>query len=260
MADSRGSKALRVPVFVDEATGAERKSDVLLGGVPLPRGAIRGSGFYNLQGAGGRNYAVEGTPAAYWPDGSTKWLHLCGLVDLAGRRRNEFTLDLSSSLPAPEGLKAEFVQWVNAGGRVLKINGGPLEVYVNADVNNILAVRREGKACLITPGLSCKLVLVNGRGENRRELDLVFTEKEPQIVVQTANRVVVRLAGKFIQPSGREAGELVLFIEVLREVAEIRLQPVFIYLGNPQEDLVQGADADGSHADQRRGCGVRFVE
>lgn len=226
-----------VPVWIDERTGINRVNDTLLGGVPIARGLLKKGGFFEMTAPGKTGHLVEGTPVAYWPDGSVKWLNLCGLMDLTGGQRNEFTLDLSPQ-PSPDGLSVKRERTLNSGEPSVRVMGGALQVDVTAEQGGILAVRHQGKACLINPGLSAHLELVDGNGGNRRRLDYIVTDKEPHVVVQTANRVVIRLAGVFRKACGTPAGELILFIEVLRECAELRIEPVFIYLGNPHEDLV----------------------
>ena len=66
-----------------------------------------------------------------------------------------------------------------------------------------------------------------------------FDEPRPQVVVETANRVVVRLGGAFPGPDGAPISELIIFVEVLAFSPEVKLQPVFIYRGRPREDLVE---------------------
>ena len=83
---NRGQSLSPLParLFVDEKTGLDRNNEILLGGLPLSQGLLRQGGWFNLKNAAGKRFAVEGTPAAWWPDGSIKWLHLCGAADLAG--------------------------------------------------------------------------------------------------------------------------------------------------------------------------------
>lgn len=231
-------RELAIPIIVEEPAGVARQDDLLLGGVPVARGILRTGGFFTLTGPDGQSRRIEGTPAAYWPDGSIKWLHVCGLVNLAAGARNAFRLSLAPEA-APEGLNVEKVRTVNEGALGLQISGGPLDVKITAHRQDILSVRYQGQRQLLSPGLSARLVLAGPDGGNRRALDWQLTEAEPRVVVQTANRVVVRLAGRFVKPSGGDAGELILFIEIFRETAELRLEPVFIYLGQPEEDLIE---------------------
>jgi len=91
---------MRIPVFIDERAGIDRPEEIIVGGVPLERGARSAGGWFVLRDPGGRKFPIEGTPAAWWDDGSVKWLHLCGVVDLKGGQRNEFALCPADGGPA----------------------------------------------------------------------------------------------------------------------------------------------------------------
>lgn len=69
---NRGQSLSPLParLFVDEKTGLDRNNEILLGGLPLSQGLLRQGGWFNLKNAAGKRFAVEGTPAAWWPDGS----------------------------------------------------------------------------------------------------------------------------------------------------------------------------------------------
>lgn len=195
----------------------------------MASGVLRSGGWFTLRCPGGQ-HLVEGAPAAYWPDGSVKWLHLCGQVDLLGGRRNEFTLTPARK-PAAGGLR------VDLDNDSVKITGGEIDVEVAASKDRLLAASRNGKPVLEGPGLSAQMVYQGPEGENRRQFDLEI-DGPPSVVVRTANRVVVRVPGYFPGRHGRKAAELILFIEVLRQSPELRIQPVFLYLGRPEDDLV----------------------
>lgn len=224
-----------VPIGIDERTGVDRPGELILDGVPVRQGMLKEGGRFELTDAAARVHRVEGTPAAYWPDGSIKWLHLCGLVDLAGGRRNDFALNLAS----PAEPKGEDSLKVRLSDKTVQIRGGLLDVDVQADVGHLLMVSQNGQARLAAPGISGRLVLVGPAGQNRRRYDLSFTDTKPQVVVQSAERVVVRLGGKFLDAKNQAISELILFVEIYRQSPEIRLEPVWIYLGNAQEDLVE---------------------
>ena len=257
----KGSRRMEITVLIDERTGVARRQEVMLGGVPIPRGQLAQGGWFILRSEDGREYPIEGAAAAFWPDRSVKWLHLCGAVDLAGGKRNAFALVPAAVAPG-RGLRVE------KEGGCARVRGGALEVEVHADPANLLSACRAGseEPLLEAPGLSGALVLVGPDGGDRRACGLTIAPDAPfdtlpfgfdgdpsvrpgyhatasghnplEVVVETANRVVVRLAGKFLDDAGRVVSELILFVEVLREVPEIRLQPVFIYLGSPDDDLV----------------------
>jgi hypothetical protein len=224
-----------IPVLIDETTGVDRKQDLILGGVPVTRGAIPAGGWFMLKGKDGGEFMVEGNPAAYWDDGSAKWLHLCGLVDLIGGKQNRFTLTAAKSSPK-KPLR------VDSDDHTVKIRGGLLDVDICADAKDLLSVSRPGakpQPLIKEPGLSGTLVYVGPDGQNRRTHKLSLEGARAEVVVQTANRVVVRLGGTFPGSDGRAVSELILFLEVYRQIPEIRIEPVWIYLGKPREDLVE---------------------
>jgi hypothetical protein len=205
-----------------------------LGGVPVPRGALRDGGWFNLRSSDGSSYPIEGTPSAFWPDGSTKWLHLCGAVDLQGGKPNSFQLTPADA-PPQDGLEVEKAE------AVVAIRNGDYEVKVSPTADSCVEVKygdeENQRSLLATPGISAALVLCDAEGSNRREFALSFHNAEMSVVVETANRVVVRLPGVFGE-ADNPVGELILFIEVLHGMPELRLEPVFIYLGHPDRDLI----------------------
>jgi len=273
---------MEIPIIVDEPTGAPRAEDLVLGGVPVPSGELECGGWFALRGEDGKQFLVEGAPSAFWPDGSVKWLHLCGTVDLAGGKRNRFALLPGQS--APEGKLS-----VQSQSGCVSVRGGVLDVDVRADAADLLSVRRAGtgEALLEAPGVSAALAFVGPQGEDRREWGLSVDEDaatdtlifgfdgdpsvrplhrlaerkhDPvEVVVRTANRVVVRVAGAFVGEKGRIVSELILFVEVYREVPEVRLQPVFIYLGTPDEDLVESLALTVHSTIRGDGCRYGFA-
>ncbi|MHB0934780.1 MAG: exo-rhamnogalacturonan lyase family protein [Armatimonadota bacterium] len=220
-----------IRLWIDETIGIARMAEPVLGGVPLARGVWHGGGEFCLRSSDTGEYRVEGTPIAYWPDGSTKWLQICGVVDLAGGQRNEFHL-LPLTEKAPAGLQ------VTEDGDGLLVTGGALRVRVAADPARVLEVQdADGQALLQGPGLSARIRLTEPEGPVRPAVAWSFEPTEAQAVVRTGNRVVVRLPGQFIEDA-RVVAELVVFVEVLRESRQIGIEPVFIYLGNPDHDLI----------------------
>lgn len=244
---------LSVPVYCDETAGIDRRDDLLLGGIPLPRGAVTAPLAWQLRSAHGRSTSVIGTPAAYWPDGSIKWLHVCGAIDLAGGQRNRFVLEASAckeggtlsplvvshrgadeAAPSTAGLRNGLT--ASSRDSALHIRGGPLALTLRDDATRLAALQHNGHDVLAGPGLSARLVLQGPDGEHRRAFDLQAAT--PELVVQGAERMVARVPGRFVDEAGRCVGELILFLEVYRQVPEVRLQPVFIYLGFAPDDLV----------------------
>ncbi len=226
---------MKVPIIIDEPTGAARSQDLLSGGVPVARGELTEGGWFRMTADNGREYVVYGDPLAWWPDHSVKWLHVCGGVDLEGGVRNEFCLEPADAVPNDSLM-------VNTDGRFVNVRGGVLEVTVEASVLTMLSASfaaGDKAALLRPPGLSTHLVIIGPDGADRRQTSFELEPAQvPQVIVDTPNRVVVRLTGRYYVPGGREVGQLRLFIEIFRGRPEIRLEPVFIYTGIPNEDLI----------------------
>ncbi len=225
--------AMPIHFWIDESAGIDRASEPVLSGTPLSRGALYGAGWFTLSRDDGASFLMEGTPAAYWPDGSVKWLHLCGAVDLRGGQRNRFTL---SPAPSPQ---TTGLQTTAAHGGVT-VTGGALTVRMTADPADVLHVTdADGASLLAAPGLSASLRLCDPERAMRPAIAWTFAPAEVGVVVRSAHRVVLRLPGQFVE-GDRVVAELVLFVEVLRDARQLRLEPVFIYLGDPDRDLVAG--------------------
>ena len=65
--------AASVPLRGDFPPGSGDAAIPVAGGVPFPRGALRGVENVRLLGAGGREIPCQVTRLAVWPDGSVKW-------------------------------------------------------------------------------------------------------------------------------------------------------------------------------------------
>ncbi len=216
--------------WIEETSGIDRAAEPVVGGMPLPRGAIHARGWFTVLDETGGSALWEGVPAAYWPDGSVKWLHLCGTVNLAGGRRNDLLLAPTPMEPA-SGLQA-----ARDHGSVT-ITGGALTVQVMANPDRVLDVRDGTDSLLHGPGLTAILRLTEPGGPARPAVAWTFDPAQVQVVTLSSNRAVLRLPGRFVE-GDRLVAELVVFIEVLRESRRIGIEPVFIYLGDPDHDLV----------------------
>lgn len=246
---------MNIPLFVNEPTGIDRSQEVVLGGIPIPKGALTAGGWFHLRNKDGDEFLVEGHPGAWWPDRSVKWLHLCGAVDLKGGGRNALVLEPTEEIPEQQLA-------IDQSDGQASIRGGALNVDVRADASDMLSVSwadAPSRALLKPPGLSGALVLVGPDGENRRTYPLSLDGAETEIAVQTANRVVVRLAGRFGEEDGEPVSELLLFLEAFRQSPEIRLQPVFIYRGVPETDLVASLELTVHTASQGDDCRYGFA-
>ncbi len=221
---------MNAPVFLDETLGVDRPNEPIFGGVPLPRGLCNDGGWFELVDGDGRTFRVEGAPAGWWPDGSVKWMHLCGQVDLEGGCRNAFVLRAADSDAQPA------LEVSRPPGRVV-VRDGDFSVRMAKRPAEVLEVFRGDEPLLSKPGLSAELELVAPDGGNLRRFAWTAAAP-PELVAETGARAVVRLGGRFASADGPVA-ELILFFEILRGLPEVRLQPVFIYLGEPQRDLVR---------------------
>ena len=232
---------------VDESAGFDRIGETLLGGIPLAQGVLDSGGWFDLQCPEGRHVPVEGRPAAFWPDGSVKWLHLCGRVDLASGQQSVFRL--GDRIPPP---RPALVVEPSPDG--LRVADGQFDVRVRAEPSGVLAIERDGAPLLKPPGLSAQLTLSGPDGMRRDPLEWTFEPAEPQLVVHWDSRVVIRLPGRFA--AGKTAaGELILFLEILYGMPRVGLQPVFIYLGDPDRDLVASLTLTAHAAGEWTGYG-----
>ena len=223
-----------LPLLIHETLGLARQGESLLGGVPLPMGWVRQGGAFTLrQPALATSTVLEGQAAAWWPDGSIRWLHLNGNADLAATTTHAFEL-----LPGGELGPA---LTVTSGPEGISVRGGQLDLDLGSSAEILLRASRAGEAhlpLLQGPGLSLELGLCSPDGTARRTLTWKPAPEGPTIVTQGATRVVLRLGGRFVNSRGEQFGELILFVECLRDQPELRLQPVFIFLGKPETDLV----------------------
>ena len=224
------SNAIVTTGTIPETTGADRAQHVILGGLPLKKGQLREAGAFGLTLAG-RTFPVDGTPAAWWPDGSIKWLRLCGPVDLKGGGANAFTLEALPASAEP-GLQVRHLPGIE------EIVTPSLTVRISPDPHRVLDVRSRGGRLLTRgPGLSALLRPAAPEGPVRGAVAWTFEPGNARVVVQSAARVVVRLAGRFVE-DGRMLAELVTFIEVVMDEPRIGIQPVLIFMGDPDRDLL----------------------
>ncbi len=249
-----------IPVVIKETAGIDRSADPVIGGIPIERGELPGEpGRFLLESETGEFFNIEGRPAAFWPDGTAKWLHITGEVDLKGGAVNRFKLSPAADEPRANGGALH----VENCGEGVSISGGVLDVNVLPDQDNLISAALSGtgqqQTVLKAPGISARLGFTGPDGHNTRLYNMEVgdgapercrpadrhlgnegTEHRPvEIVAAGAERVVVRLGGYFRNRTGTPVAELVMFIEVLRQRPELRLQPVFIYMGRVNDDLVE---------------------
>ena len=56
-----------------ETAGFSRRNELLHCGLPFAQGVLKAGGDFVLE-TGGRAFRMDGVPAAWWPDGSVRWL------------------------------------------------------------------------------------------------------------------------------------------------------------------------------------------
>lgn len=228
-------ESILVTGTLPETSGFDRVGHVIIGGVPLPPGRLGVGGAFLLE-TGGKRHQVDGTPAAWWPDGSVKWLRLCGAVDLSAASANPFVLlreQANGVLPAIE---------IRELPGIIEIATPHIVVRLRPDTNRALHVSDSaGRPLTRGAGISALLVPARPEGSTREAVGWTFEHPGMKIVERTPARVVVRLAGRFVE-EGRTLAELVTFVEVVRDEPRIGIQPVLIYLGDPDLDAFARLD------------------
>lgn len=135
---------------IPETTGTDRTAYTILGAVPLCHGeGLWRGGIFGLRfEENGASFPVEGTPAAWGPDRSIKWLRLCGTVDLKGGSPNRFRL-MADGPTSEQGLTVRRLPGI------VEVSGGPLAVRISPDVHRVLHVSSpDGPLWTRGPGLS----------------------------------------------------------------------------------------------------------
>ncbi len=256
-------------VSINETTGVERSNHPIFTGIPFPQGALQpqDAGWLTLA-LPDHSARLLGTPAAFWPDGSIKWLHLSGLVNLSPSQQTTAQLLLTNT-PAGPTITAQ------ASPTHAHITTSLLDLHVDLTapapllkiaLNHASPSQPPAYSDLLTgPGLTASITLTPpsstsstsssstqdpGRGTQdatsppptqdtgHRTHDAALWQPDSlSIASQTDNRIILRMTGFFTQ-DGRQVAEMILFLEILQDTPEIRLQPVLIYLGDPDKDAI----------------------
>lgn len=212
-----------------ESSGFDRVGHVVIGGLPLIPGRLDEGGSFLLE-TGGKRHQVDGTPAAWWLDGSVKWLRLCGAVDLSANSSNPFVLLRGTADQASPSVGVRELPGI------IEISTPHIVVRLRPDTNRVLHVS-DSAGRPLTRGVGMSALLVPARPEGAARGAIAWTFEHPgmKIVERSPTRVVVRLAGRFVE-DGRTLAELVTFVEVIRDEPRTGIQPVLIYLGDPDRD------------------------
>ncbi|MDA0841830.1 MAG: hypothetical protein O3B01_18545 [Planctomycetota bacterium] len=221
---------MNIPLTIHEPTGLPRKGQTILGGIPLSRGLCMQGGWFRISNSDTES-VLEGQPAAWWPDGSVKWMHLCGALDLKPGA-NEFILEETGKSPASR-------LTVSTADGVVRVEGEELSIQLTADDENILSVFRAGNqdSLLERPGISASLSYVGPDDSDAQVFR--FEPRTLHLVTDSASRAVLRLGGVFTNADADSGSELILFVEVYQGSPELRIQAVFIYGGVPEKDLIK---------------------
>jgi hypothetical protein len=214
---------------IQETTGVERVDHPVSGAIAFPQGQYTSKAAWLLLADDTNRFPVLGSPAAYWPDGSVKWLHLIGNINLSPGAAHTFNL-LRSDTPHSAPILAQSTP------SQISINTRLLNLTINSVGPVLLQAQLADQPAplLAGPGLSASLTLASNTSAPIPWLPQPDTLS---IASQTDNRIVTRLTG-FFTLQGRQIAEMILFIEILQDTPEIRLQPVLIYLGDPDKDAI----------------------
>ncbi len=219
-------------VSINETTGVERLNQPIFTGIPFPQGTFQPhqAGWLTLANAD-TTAGILATPAAYWPDGSIKWLHLSGILDrLTPGRQTSFSLLPAKTAPAP-------AITAHASPTQIQINTSLLAVTIDLAQSSLLKVSLNNADMFTGPGLSASLTPGTPDGGRAAPIAWVPQADSLSLVVQTENRAVARMTGFFTRDD-KPLAEMILFIEVLQGLPELRLQPVLIYLGDSDKDTI----------------------
>ncbi len=71
----------KIPINLSEPAGIARRNEALRFGVPIPRGVLKDLASLRLEDETGAPRPIQAETAAYWPDGSIKWVVLDTQLD-----------------------------------------------------------------------------------------------------------------------------------------------------------------------------------
>jgi len=192
------TRPLSIPLSVSEPTQTGRKRWPVTAGVPFPVGSLwlppqttTGEAGVVLCDKGDKPVPASFTPAAYWPDGSVRWLRVDFLADTQPGRAGSYQLTTGRKAvrPAKEAPKVRVTE--SAG--VLTVDNGVLSFRVARDEFALFdRVALRGEAVTGNP------LFGNGRIDD--EQGNVYGLGKPDLVsVEEAGpiRAVVRVEGDF---------------------------------------------------------------
>ena len=231
----------------DAPLAADDRAPYAVGGIPLPRGAVRGAEQLRVHAAG-REVPLQARAHAYWPDGSIKWALLTFPLDGSGRigsvpgagAGDSTDFEVTLHRGAPLKCRLEFGRGVSrdeapsplrvteADGQTL-IHTGPLAVTLSAGVrwlrsallNGREMLRDDGRAQAHVDFLRVQRDYIVGTTHPEGELDPGPVEIEKITLEERGPlRVVVRLEGR---AKAREAPRVILRLEAYAGRAYLRV-------------------------------------
>ncbi|HOX07356.1 MAG TPA: hypothetical protein PK280_13215 [Planctomycetota bacterium] len=132
--------ALEVPLTVEEPSGAERKLEVVSGGIPLPEGKYKDPAGFSLFD-GGTEVPVQVDSIVKYPDGSLHWALVSFPVSLPTKGKKTLALRDAPGKAAPPSPVT-----VKETGDVVEVSNGLVSFTVNkASFNGFESVKLGGK-------------------------------------------------------------------------------------------------------------------
>jgi len=122
-----------VTLTLTEREGIGRSAEMVVTGVPLPKGRVKDAANLALIGADGKPIAAEIRPVARWLDGSVRWVHLHFPADCAASSRVTVTLAQGVASPKrPNNLN------VTESPEAITVVTGPLKFVVKRRGFNLI--------------------------------------------------------------------------------------------------------------------------
>ncbi|MBA4386851.1 MAG: hypothetical protein C0404_02650 [Verrucomicrobia bacterium] len=165
------ASALEVPLTVEEPIGAERKREVVSGGIPLPEGKYKDAAAFSLFD-GATEVPVQISPIVKFPDGSLHWALVSFPVEAAAKSKKTYTLKDAPGKAAPKNPVV-----VKEDGDVVEVSNGLVSFSVNkASFNGFESIKAGGKEVFKSPKA---IILANGKGGPAKPTHFDFVYKGP---------------------------------------------------------------------------------
>ena len=180
----------RIPIFVEERAGLDRKREALRLGIPLARGLLREPSRVVLVDESGRQLEHQARALALWPDQSIKWLLLDALTTLGAHERAALFICAPEETDRSRCAQAAVLEIAERGGK-LWIDTGAARFELGGERGPLLEAARIG-------GVN----LLDKAGAHIRLLDAVGREHTP-VVERTyieesgAIRASIAIEGRF---------------------------------------------------------------